>query len=57
MLTERSLQHGPDIYICFVGYAKAFDRVDWKKLMNALRRIGMDWKDKIFIGTYTWARK
>jgi len=36
--------------ICFVDYKKAFDRVDWKKLMNALRRIGVDWKDRRLIG-------
>ena len=40
VMTERSLQHGQNIYVCFVDYEKAFDRVDWKKLMNALRRIG-----------------
>jgi len=30
---------------------KAFDRVDWKKLMNALplRRIGVHWKDRRLI--------
>src|SRR6218665_894241 len=50
VLTERSLQHGQDIYVCFVDYEKAFDRVDWNKLMNALRRIGVDWKDRRLIG-------
>jgi len=25
-----------------VDYEKAFDRVDWKNLINALRRIGVD---------------
>jgi len=36
-----------------VDYEKAFDRVYWKKLMNALRRIGVGWKDR----RLTWARK
>jgi len=27
-------------YMCFVDYEKAFDRVDWKKLMNIFRRLG-----------------
>src|SRR6218665_752828 len=35
VLTERSLQHGQNIYVCFVDYEKAFDRVDWKKLMKS----------------------
>jgi len=50
VLTERSLEHNQEIYICFVDYEKAFDRVDWKKLMKALRRIGIDWRDRRLIG-------
>src|SRR6218665_1272019 len=45
MLTERSLEHKQEVYICFVDYEKAFDRVDWKKLINALRRMGVDWRE------------
>ena|SRR6218665_379335 len=44
-----------NIYVCFADYEKVCDRVDRKKLMNALRRIGVDWKDSY--GTCTWARK
>ena len=35
--------------MCFVDYEKAFDRVDWKKLMQALIRLGIDWKDRRLI--------
>jgi len=28
-----------------------YDRIDWKKLMHALRRKGVDWKDRRLIGT------
>ena len=28
VLMERSLEHNQEIYICFVDYEKAFDRVD-----------------------------
>ena len=31
VIAKRSIQHDQDIYICFVDYEKAFDRVDWKK--------------------------
>ena len=48
-LGERSIQHGRTVNICFVDYEKAFDRVDWKKLMNALKRLGVDWKDRNLI--------
>src|ERR1043165_833317 len=51
ILTERSIQHSQDVYVCFVDYEKAFDRVDWKKLMRALRRMGVDWRDRRLIGS------
>ena len=50
VLSERSIQHGKDVYICFVDYEKAFDRVDWIKLMGALRRLGVDWRERRLIG-------
>jgi len=49
-LGERSLEVGHDVYVCFVDYEKAFDRVDWVKLMRALRRIGIDYRDRRLIG-------
>jgi hypothetical protein len=48
-LGERSLQHGKDIFVCFVDYEKAFDRVNWSKLMKILERIGVDEKDRQLI--------
>ena len=57
LLTERSIQHGQDICVCFVDYEKAFDRVDWKKLMHALRRIEVDWKDRRLIGNLYMGQK
>ena len=29
MLCERSLEYGNDVYVCFVDFEKAFDRVRW----------------------------
>ncbi len=49
VLNERSIQHGLDVYICFVDYEKAFDRVVWKKLLRALIRLGVDERDKRLI--------
>ena len=31
MLCERSLELNNDVYVCFVDFEKAFDRVNWKK--------------------------
>ena len=50
VLTERSLEVDRDAYVCFVDYEKAFDRVDWKKLMRVLRRLGVDYRDRRLIG-------
>jgi hypothetical protein len=46
MLCERSLEYGNDVYICFVDFEKAFDRVNWVKMMEILKRIGVDWRDR-----------
>jgi retron-type reverse transcriptase len=49
-LAERSLEFGQSVYVCFVDYEKAFDRVDWKKLMSILRKLGVDYRDRRLIG-------
>lgn len=46
MLIERSLEHDNDVYVCFVDFEKAFDRVDWGKLLKLMTEIGVDWKDR-----------
>ena len=48
-LCERSLEHGNDVFICFVDYEKAFDRVDWVKLLGILKEIDVDWRDRRLI--------
>ena len=35
--------------MCLVDYEKAFDRVVWTKLMEILRNIEVDWKDRRLI--------
>jgi hypothetical protein len=50
MSGERSFEVNQEIYVCFIDYEKAFDRVDWKKLMGILRRMGIDYRDRKLIG-------
>ena len=49
VLYERSLEHNKKVYVCFVDYEKAFDRVDWTKLMEILCNIGIDLRDRKLI--------
>ena len=49
MLCERSLEHGNEVYICFVDFEKAFDRVNWVKMMSTLKNLNVDWKDRRMI--------
>jgi hypothetical protein len=39
MLCERNLEHGNNVYIYFVDFEKAFDRVNWEKLLEILKNI------------------
>src|SRR6267154_6418924 len=45
-LCERSLEHGNEVYICFVDFEKAFDRVNWVKKFEILKSLHIDWKDR-----------
>ena len=50
-LAERRMEFNEDMFVCFVDYEKAFDRVNWKKLMEVLIRIGVDWRDRRLIAS------
>jgi len=50
-LSERSIEFNQDLYVCFIDYEKAFDRVNWRKLMEILHNIGVDWRDRRLIAT------
>src|SRR6478609_2859881 len=49
MICEMSLEFGNNVYICFVDFEKAFDRVNWEKMMKVLQSIGVDWRDRRMI--------
>ena len=46
---ERAIDFGDSLYICFVDYEKAFDRIDWQKMMVVLERFGLDWNERRLI--------
>src|SRR6476469_7107576 len=39
MTCERSLEFENNVYICFVDFEKAFDRVNWEKMMKVLQSV------------------
>ena len=49
MLSDRSLEHGKDLYICYIDFEKAFDRVRWDKMMEILKELSVDWRDRRMI--------
>ena len=49
MLTDRSLENGNDLYICYIDFEKAFDRVRWDKMMEILKELSVDWRDRRMI--------
>ena len=54
LICERHLGVQKDIYICFLEYEKAFDRVRHEPLMQCLSEIGVDGKDIKIIRNVYW---
>ena len=48
-ICERSLEHDQEVNKYFVDFEKAFDRIRWDKLMEILKKIGVDWRERRLI--------
>ena len=53
-VVERCLEKGKDIYICFIDYSKAFDRVQHSKIMDTLQELEIDGNDLRIIRNLYW---
>ena len=53
-ICERANDVQKDVYICFIDYTKAFDRVKHLKLIECLSEIGIDDKDLQIITKMYW---
>jgi len=54
MLCERSIEMQQDLYLCFIDYTKAFDKVQHEKLIEILQSLDMDGKDIRLITNLYW---
>ena len=49
IMSERTLEIDEELSVCFIYWQKAFDRVNWTKLMQILKKIGIDWRERRLI--------
>ena len=56
-LAERVLEKQKDLYICFIDYEKAFDKVKHAEVIKDLRNIGVGRKEIQLIKNLYWMQK
>ena len=57
MIMERAIEKQKDLYMCFVDFEKAFDRMIHELLIDRLRRIGADEADVRLLTNFYWEQK
>ena len=57
MLIERCIQMQKDLYLCFIDYSKAFDKVKHQDLFNILQDLDIDGKDLRIIRNLYWEQE
>ena len=46
VMCERSLENIYKVCVCCVDFEKAFDQINWVKLVTILADTGVDWRDR-----------
>ena len=49
IISERVLDVKEEMCLCFIDWQKTFDHVDWTKLLEMLRNIGVNWRERRLI--------
>ena len=56
-LCERSIEVNKDLFLCFIGYTKAFDKVRHETLLDMLQELEVDGKDTRIIRNLYWSQE
>ena len=54
MMSERAIQMQQNIYLCFIDYSKAFDKVRHEELLEMLQELDINGKDLRLIRNLYW---
>ena len=56
IISERTLEIEEELCVYFIDWQKAFDRVNWTKLMQILKVPGIDWSERRLISNLYMAQ-
>ena len=56
-IIERTLEVNKDLYVCFIDYTEAFDRVRHEEIITILEQLNIDGKDLRIIKNICWEQK
>ena len=57
IIIGRYVKCGKNIYLCFIDYEKAFDRVKHEKIIECIENLDIDGKDISLIRNLYWNQK
>ncbi|GFR85200.1 retrovirus-related Pol polyprotein LINE-1 [Elysia marginata] len=57
IILVRTLEVNKDLYVCFIDYTKAFDRVRHEEIITILQQLNIDGKDLRIIKNIYWEQK
>jgi len=56
VISEQTSEIDEEISVCFIDWQKAFDRVNWTKLMQILKKTGIHWRERRLISNLYMAQ-
>jgi len=56
IISEQTLEIDEELSVYFIDWQKAFDRVNWTKLMQILKETGIDWRERRLISNLYMAQ-